>query len=138
MMMRGILQRGGAISLPKDTEQKFLIEDDVVNSNVKVSQSWLSSSSTKNNCMSEMNHEYTVSLKMGFELTSDSSSDSPRLLNVLNELEEVKELIPPLKQGNGGQQSSAPPRSEMLAPRTSRMHSENTMTINALSDLVPS
>ncbi|OZC06566.1 hypothetical protein X798_06447 [Onchocerca flexuosa] len=57
------------------------------------------------------------------------------LLALFKELGKIEELIPPQKPMNGAQQCTAPPRNEMLAPRTSRIHSENTMTINAFSVL---
>lgn len=144
--MRSVLRRGGAISLAA-IEKPFVLAENVDNMDVKMSQSWLFVPNTANNLNSQCKieeHQYIVDERIGPILTvapsqrdSGGFGQSPiSLLALFKELEKVEELIPPQKPMNGAQQCTAPPRNEMLAPRTSRIHSENTMTINALSDLV--
>lgn len=141
-MMRSVLRRGGAISLAA-LEKPFVMNENVDNNcDVKVSQSWLFvpniTDKSTNHCKTE--HEYVVDERIKLSNSCDSNTlekQSPlSLLALFKELEKIDELIPPQKPMNGAQQCTAPPRNEMLAPRTSRIHSENTMTINAFSVLV--
>ncbi|VDK82985.1 unnamed protein product [Litomosoides sigmodontis] len=141
IMMRSVLRRGGAISLAA-LEKPFVMSENVDNNcDVKMSQSWLFvpniTDSSINYCKTE--HEYVVDERINLNCSRDINTlgrQSPlSLLALFKELEKIEELIPPQKPMNGAQQCTAPPRNEMLAPRTSRIHSENTMTINAFSVL---
>ncbi|VDK50428.1 unnamed protein product [Anisakis simplex] len=147
VMMRGVLRRGGAggmqVTTLSDDSAVPEMKDDSKNDNkqnnilsnglfsnddVKVSQCWLSVSNSASQHKSDF--EFRVA-------DEDTPSGTRSLLALFKELEHVEELIPPVAQNPGAHTPSAPPRiGEMLAPRTSRIHSENTMTINALSDLV--
>ncbi|CAG9539052.1 unnamed protein product [Cercopithifilaria johnstoni] len=141
VMMRSVLRRGGAISLAA-LEKPFVMNENVDNNcDVKISQSWLFvpniTDNSINYCKTE--HEYVVDERINLNCSRDNNTlgrQSPlSLLALFKELEKIEELIPPQKPMNGAQQCTAPPRNEMLAPRTSRIHSENTMTINAFSVL---
>ncbi|KAM3722504.1 Mediator of RNA polymerase II transcription subunit [Dirofilaria immitis] len=140
VMMRSVLRRGGAISLAA-LEKPFVMNENVDNNcDVKISQSWLfvPNITDSNINYNKTEHEYVVDERINFNCSQDSSlgRQSPlSLLALFKELEKIEELIPPQKPLNGAQQCTAPPRNEMLAPRTSRIHSENTMTINAFSVL---
>uniref|UniRef100_A0A915PRT2 Mediator complex subunit 1 n=1 Tax=Setaria digitata TaxID=48799 RepID=A0A915PRT2_9BILA len=140
VMMRSVLRRGGAISLAA-LEKPFVMNENVDNNcDVKMSQSWLFVPNITDNSINyKIEHEYVVDERINVNCSRDSSSlgrQSPlSLLALFKELEKIEELIPPQKPMNGAQQCTAPPRNEMLAPRTSRIHSENTMTINAFSVL---
>ncbi|VDK27474.1 unnamed protein product [Gongylonema pulchrum] len=145
LMMRGILRRGGAISLAATTtssEKAFVVNENVDSADVKLSQSWLFVPNTADSIKNHQHstdecHQYVVDERLSIAALRDTLGlgQPPSLLTLFKELEKVEELIPPQKPMNGAHQCAAPPRSEMLAPRTSRIHSENTMTINALSDL---
>uniref|UniRef100_A0A158Q7D2 Mediator of RNA polymerase II transcription subunit 1 n=1 Tax=Elaeophora elaphi TaxID=1147741 RepID=A0A158Q7D2_9BILA len=141
VMMRSVLRRGGAISLAA-LEKPFVMNENVDNNcDVKISQSWLFvpniTDNSTNYCKTE--HEYVVDERINLNCSRDNNTlgrQSPlSLLALFKELEKIEELIPPQKPMNGAQQYTAPPRNEMLAPRTNRIHSENTMTINAFSVL---
>lgn len=141
-MMRSVLRRGGAISLAA-LEKPFVMNENVDNNcDVKMSQSWLFVPNITDSSInySKIEHEYVVDERINLNCSRDSNTlgrQSPlSLLALFKELEKIEELIPPQKPMNGAQQCTAPPRNEMLAPRTSRIHSENTMTINAFSVLV--
>ncbi|VIO92212.1 Uncharacterized protein BM_BM10041 [Brugia malayi] len=141
VMMRSVLRRGGAISLAA-LEKPFVMSENVDNNcDVKISQSWLFVPNITDNSINynKTEHEYVVDERISLNCSCDSNAlgrQSPlSLLALFKELEKIEELIPPQKPMNGAQQCTAPPRNEMLAPRTSRIHSENTMTINAFSVL---
>uniref|UniRef100_A0AAF5PNB4 Mediator of RNA polymerase II transcription subunit 1 n=1 Tax=Wuchereria bancrofti TaxID=6293 RepID=A0AAF5PNB4_WUCBA len=141
VMMRSVLRRGGAISLAA-LEKPFVMSENVDNNcDVKISQSWFFVPNITDNSINynKTEHEYVVDERISLNCSHDSNAlgrQSPlSLLALFKELEKIEELIPPQKPMNGAQQCTAPPRNEMLAPRTSRIHSENTMTINAFSVL---
>lgn len=128
--MRGVLRRGGAGGMQMPSEEAVLAMHSNVTDgkDVKISQCWLPVASTA---------EHT---KHSFEFIiadEDTPEGTRSMLALFKELDQVDELIPPPVQPPGTHTPSAPPRiGETLAPRTNRIHSENTMTINALSDLV--
>ncbi|EFO25253.2 hypothetical protein LOAG_03232 [Loa loa] len=141
VMMRSVLRRGGAISLAA-LEKPFVMNENVDNNcDVKISQSWLFVPNIMDSSINynKTEHEYVVDERINLNCSHDSNTlgrQSPlSLLALFKELEKIEELIPPQKPMNGAQQCTAPPRNEMLAPRTNRIHSENTMTINAFSVL---
>ncbi|VDK66532.1 unnamed protein product [Onchocerca ochengi] len=141
IMMRSVLRRGGAISLAA-LEKPFVMNENVDNNcDVKISQSWLFVPNITDSSINynKIEHEYVVDERINLNYSHDNNTlgrQSPlSLLALFKELEKIEELIPPQKPMNGAQQCTAPPRNEMLAPRTSRIHSENTMTINAFSVL---
>ncbi|VDN04162.1 unnamed protein product [Thelazia callipaeda] len=140
VMMRSVLRRGGAIAIAA-LENPFLINENVdSNCEVKVSQSWLLFPNTvdRNISCDKIEHEYVVDERINHSTSRDGKlgGESPlSLLAIFKEIEKIEELIPPQKPLNGTQQCTMPSRNEMLAPRTSRIHSENTMTINAFSVL---
>uniref|UniRef100_A0A915BN34 Mediator complex subunit 1 n=1 Tax=Parascaris univalens TaxID=6257 RepID=A0A915BN34_PARUN len=129
VMMRGVLRRGGAGGMQMPSEEAVLAMHSNVadGKDVKVSQCWLPVTST------------TQHTKHSFEFIiadEDTPEGTRSMLALFKELDQVDELIPPPVQPPGTHTPSAPPRiGETLAPRTNRIHSENTMTINALSDL---
>uniref|UniRef100_A0A0M3IQ91 Protein kinase domain-containing protein n=1 Tax=Ascaris lumbricoides TaxID=6252 RepID=A0A0M3IQ91_ASCLU len=129
VMMRGVLRRGGAGGMQMPSEEAVLAMHSNVTDgkDVKISQCWLPVASTA---------EHT---KHSFEFViadEDTPEGTRSMLALFKELDQVDELIPPPVQPPGTHTPSAPPRiGETLAPRTNRIHSENTMTINALSDL---
>ncbi|KHN77094.1 Mediator of RNA polymerase II transcription subunit 1.1 [Toxocara canis] len=137
VMMRGVLRRGGAGGMQTPSEEAVLEMKENSNNNViadgnddvKVSQCWLPVANTTQQHAKRCNFEFIVA-------DEGTSGGTRSLLTLFKELDQVDELIPPPAQPPGSLTPSAPPRiGEMLAPRTSRIHSENTMTINALSDL---
>ncbi|VDM09024.1 unnamed protein product, partial [Wuchereria bancrofti] len=125
VMMRSVLRRGGAISLAA-LEKPFVMSENVDNNcDVKISQSWFFVPNITDNSINynKTEHEYVVDERISLNCSHDSNAlgrQSPlSLLALFKELEKIEELIPPQKPMNGAQQCTAPPRNEMLAPRTS-------------------
>lgn len=127
IMVRTIVRLIDANSIMLSTENFSSVMADVADDSVKISNCWLPVSRTKYITDSDTEPFYKV---------IESGEKPPTLLALLKELDEIDELIAPLHHNVNSQVCMAPPRHDMLIPRTNRMHSENTMTINALSDLV--